>query len=194
MLPLTILVLSSCLILTTQATPPRHTADPLRWPRGQYALPMEDSVLACPSSSGVYFQIGYRIQDTETFIVPLIGGNKWSSPCHLRGPYGKLYTQMNFCTKVDTSIDPDYDWPAGEYCVYKKGGACPAGGSNITWLIREIWLLPLFYSALCGINYRLPNVTWIIAVDIYSVARVVKRRSNQDITLIRTSTIACSLY
>ena len=98
-----------------------------KWPRGTYSLPMVDNEIACPSSSGVYWQIGYRIQDTETLIVPLIGGNVWSSPCHLRGPYGKLYTQLNFCNKKDTSFDPDYDWPAGEYCVLRNGGSCPTG-------------------------------------------------------------------
>ena len=121
-----ILLLFGVSTLTT-ASPTQEEEEKERWPRGQYALPMEDSVLACPSSSGVYFQVGYRIQDTETLIVPLIGGNEWSSPCHLRGPYGKLYTQLNFCNKVDTSEDPHYDWPAGEYCVYRKGGSCPTG-------------------------------------------------------------------
>ena len=112
-------------ITLTTASPAQKAVT--RWPRGQYGLPMEDSVGACPSNSGVYFQIGYRIQDTETFIIPLIGGNEWSDPCHLRGPYGKLFTQLNFCNKVDTSDDPEYDWPAGEYCVYRKGGSCPTG-------------------------------------------------------------------
>lgn len=106
-----------------------------KWPRGTYSLPMVDNELACPSSSGVYWQIGYRMQDTETAIIPLIGGNVWSSPCHLRGPYGKLYTQLNFCNKKDTSFDPDYDWPAGEYCVLRNGGSCPTGFSEgwIQW-------------------------------------------------------------
>ena len=123
MVLLGLLLLSGCLLLT-QAAPGHSTS---KWPRGQYGLPMEDTVISCPSSSGVYFQIGYRRQDTETLIVPLIGGNEWSSPCHLKGPYGKLFTQLNYCNKVDTANDPDYDWPAGEYCVYRKGGTCPAG-------------------------------------------------------------------
>ena len=32
----------------------------------------------------------------------------------------------------------------------------------------------LFYNALYGINYRLPNITWIVVVGIHSVVRVVK--------------------
>ena len=44
---------------------------------------------------------------------------------------------------------------------------CPIWGN--------IMVAPPFYNALYGINYRLPNVTYIIAVGIYSVVRVVKR-------------------
>ena len=32
-----------------------------------------------------------------------------------------------------------------------------------------------FYNALYGINYRLPNVTFIVEVGIYSVVRIVNR-------------------
>ena len=35
-------------------------------------------------------------------------------------------------------------------------------------------IAPSFYNTLYGINYMLPNVTWIIAVSIYSVVRLVK--------------------
>ena len=34
---------------------------------------------------------------------------------------------------------------------------------------------PQFYNALFGISYRLPNVTYIVAVGVYSVVRVVKQ-------------------
>ena len=40
---------------------------------------------------------------------------------------------------------------------------------------------PTFYNTLYGINYRLPNVTSIVAVGIYSVAGVVERGSNHDL-------------
>ena len=36
-----------------------------------------------------------------------------------------------------------------------------------------------FYSALYGITYRLPNVTYIVAVGIYSAEGVVKRGTNK---------------
>ncbi|XP_072033169.1 uncharacterized protein [Amphiura filiformis] len=124
-MPVLIALLLVASILTSFASP--ITKATTRWPRGQYGIPMDDTISACPSNSGLYWQIGYRIQDTESIIVPLIGGNEWSSPCHLRGPYGKLYTQLNYCMKDDTSNDPDYDWPSGEYCVYRKGSSCPTG-------------------------------------------------------------------
>ena len=34
---------------------------------------------------------------------------------------------------------------------------------------------PPFYNAIYGINYRLPNVTQIVAVGIYSTEGIVKR-------------------
>ena len=45
----------------------------------------------------------------------------------------------------------------------------------------KIMVAPPFYNALYGINYRLPNVTSIAAVGIYSVVHVVKWGSNHDI-------------
>ena len=38
---------------------------------------------------------------------------------------------------------------------------------------------PPFYNAIYGINYRLPNVTSIVAVSIYSVVHVVKGEGEQ---------------
>ena len=35
---------------------------------------------------------------------------------------------------------------------------------------------PPFYNTLYGINYRLPNITYIVAVGMYSVVHVVKTR------------------
>ena len=42
-------------------------------------------------------------------------------------------------------------------------------------------MLPPFHNTLYRINYRLPNVTSIVAVGIYSVEGVVKQGSNHDI-------------
>lgn len=46
---------------------------------------------------------------------------------------------------------------------------------------KAILFAPLFYNALCGISYRLPNVTKIVAIGNYSVVCVVNRGNNHDI-------------
>ena len=34
--------------------------------------------------------------------------------------------KIYFCVKVDAERGGDYDWPAGDYCIVKKGD-CPFG-------------------------------------------------------------------
>ena len=99
------------------------------WPSGLYTLPMADTQTECPSSkSGIPWEYGFRYQDTESLIVPLIGGNEWSSPNHLLGPHGKLHMQWNFCSKTDTRDDKNSTaWSPGKYCIMKMGTTCPLG-------------------------------------------------------------------
>ena len=44
---------------------------------------------------------------------------------------------------------------------------------------------PSFYNTLYGINYRLLNVTYIVAVGIYAIVLVVKWGSNHDIAVFK---------
>ena len=48
-------------------------------------------------------------------------------------------------------------------------------------VLAIIMIDPAFYNTLSRINYRLPKVTYIVAVGIYSGERVVKLGSNHDI-------------
>ena len=107
------------------------------WPMGTYALPMVDSVAGCPVSA-FDWKIGYRHQDTEN----IFPSNDWSDPYHLKGPYGKSYVETNFCTKIIAREDNnDWEWMAGEYCIYRKGGVCPTGnGLQLHTKIRSLYI------------------------------------------------------
>ena len=125
-----ILPIFAVLLLTTWSTVTSNTPlcqeNPV-WPRGMYSLPRAEGQ-QCPSS----WAVGDRLQDTETALVPLIGGNDWSDPCHLMGPYTTRRITWNFCTKNTIIGDPvDVDWAPGDYCIMKKGTTCPSG--ERTW-------------------------------------------------------------
>ena len=120
------LLLVVCFQSTSILASPITEADTPQWPNGLYGLPMADTQDACPTS----WQFGTRFQDTESIIIPFIGGNKWSSPCHLGGELAKLHLRSAFCMKTDTSQDPTspaIEWGKGKYCVMKKGTSCPNG-------------------------------------------------------------------
>ena len=94
------------------------------WPKGTYSLVRAATQASCPDG----WEIGDRLQDTETFLVPLIGGNVWSDPCDLMGPYNERRLTWNFCTKASIIGDnPDIEWAPGQYCIMKKGTDCPFG-------------------------------------------------------------------
>ncbi len=65
-----------------------------------------------------------RFHDTEdTF-----GKNYWSDPLHLPGYYGEHDMEQRFCMRtVSKATMYDWDWPEGEYCVFKMGSVCPTG-------------------------------------------------------------------
>ncbi|XP_072022648.1 uncharacterized protein, partial [Amphiura filiformis] len=62
--------------------------------------------------------------------------NVWSTPCHLSGSKGTSSMDQDFCMKtIDRADIDDRRWPAGQYCIYRKGGICPAGmtGGTVYW-------------------------------------------------------------
>eukprot|EP00057_Strongylocentrotus_purpuratus_P009596 XP_011664070.1 PREDICTED: uncharacterized protein LOC100893299 [Strongylocentrotus purpuratus] len=106
-----------------QASKDPLVAIPITWPKGTYGLPMPH--IGCPNNHFPWAE-GWRYQDTED-----VGAdNRWSNPCHLKGPYWANNMNSNFCMKTKTTED-NYDWPfqQGVYCVYKKG-ECPSGLSE----------------------------------------------------------------
>ncbi len=91
------------------------------WPKGTYSLIRAEKQVTCPEG----FESGERFQDTEGVIVA--GGNEWSDPCDLKGPYTIRDITLNFCTKSSIANDPDVEWAEGRYCIMKKGTSCPNG-------------------------------------------------------------------
>ena len=57
------------------------------------------------------------------------------------------------------------------FLVFVSHGILMLTFSQVYWLF-------LFYNALYGINYRLPNVTYIVTLGVYSVVCVFCPRSN----------------
>ncbi|XP_072034283.1 uncharacterized protein [Amphiura filiformis] len=97
---------------------------------------MVDNTLSCPGTP-FYWKIGYRIQDTED----ILPSNDWSRNIHLKGPFTWNMIQLNFCNKVNYYEDEnEYVFPAGEYCVYKKGATCPPGlnEGHVVWDDEEL--------------------------------------------------------
>ncbi len=95
---------------------------PVTWPQGTYGLPKPHTV-GCPNSHFTW-ATGWRFHDTED-VGP---DNFWSNPCHLEGPYWGNDAYQNFCMKTVNEEDIyEWTWPAGQYCIFRKGGACPSG-------------------------------------------------------------------
>ncbi|XP_078384191.1 uncharacterized protein LOC144666676 [Oculina patagonica] len=90
---------------------------PLTWPQGTYGLPMTKS--GCPEGS--FWHKGTRFHDT-------FKSNSWSNPYDLAGRAAKNDMEQKFCMKTEyyTSYY-SLPWPRGQYCIFRKGGACPAG-------------------------------------------------------------------
>ncbi|XP_786957.3 uncharacterized protein LOC581886 [Strongylocentrotus purpuratus] len=95
----------------------------IAWPVGTYGLPKPNS--GCPTG----WSEGYRYHDTEDDNP----GNQWSDPLDLDGTWGQANMEYNFCMKTQSSLDGEA-WPAGSYCIYKKGD-CPSGfqSGSIRW-------------------------------------------------------------
>ena len=89
-----------------------------RWPGGTYAIPMP--VSGCPRSKRARWSEGSLQQNTED-TSPL---SNWSRPIHLKGRQKNNEISQHFCVKENKS--GSRNWPAGKYCIYKKG-KCPYG-------------------------------------------------------------------
>ena len=74
----------------------------------------------CPVSTEFSWSEGLLRQDTEDSR-PL---NDWSSSFHLKGEKRDSTISQHFCVK--TNKTGKTEWPAGSYCIYKKG-KCPYG-------------------------------------------------------------------
>lgn len=79
----------------------------------------------CPKASGFYWNVGYILQDLEDVdSLTAVSPNS-----HLQGWVLGDVVQY-FCTKNNASVAVDglrLRWPAGEYCIYRKGTSCPKG-------------------------------------------------------------------
>ena len=84
---------------------------------GTYGLPHPTT--GCPRG----WVTGSRYHDTEDNRPE----NAWSTQ-YLRGNFADSSIRQYFCMKTVQRADT-YDWsfPAGQYCVYKKGSRCPNG-------------------------------------------------------------------
>ncbi|XP_071798871.1 uncharacterized protein [Asterias amurensis] len=125
-------ILRDTLTWTNQKSPyePAHSscffqfravpANGLLWPSGVYGLPTPTS--GCPNNSGVIWETGSRLQDTENEY----SSNYWSTGIQLLGPYERNDMTQNFCMKTrDHTDEAEGDWPQGRYCVFKYGPSCP---------------------------------------------------------------------
>ncbi|XP_041462167.1 uncharacterized protein LOC121413420 [Lytechinus variegatus] len=84
------------------------------WPSGTYGLPKP--LTGCPAG----WLDGRRKHDTED----THPNNVWSDSLHLAGYQQSSSMEHEFCMKTSTS--GSINWPAGDYCIYKKL-ACPSG-------------------------------------------------------------------
>ena len=77
-------------------------------------------VTGCPKSRKFLWSEGYLRQNTED-TSPM---NNWSRPMHLKGLKKNNEITQQFCVKNNRA--GHRDWPAGKYCIYKRG-KCPIG-------------------------------------------------------------------
>ena len=84
---------------------------------GTYGLPQPTT--GCPNG----WATGSRMHDTEN----TDPSNSWSTQ-YLRGYFAASSLRQYFCMKNISRMDTfDRSFPAGQYCVYKKGSSCPNG-------------------------------------------------------------------
>lgn len=104
----------------------------VQWPSGKYGLPMAKS--GCPKANGFSWKTGYIYQDLEDDK----SLTETSSSFHLNASVlSSGDVSRSFCFKMNTSATVDnsrFRWPAGQYCIYKKGSRCPK-------LLLDGWVL-----------------------------------------------------
>ena len=77
----------------------------------------------CPTANDFHWSTGYIYQDLEDND----SQTKASPDAHLAGSVSNDVLQY-FCIKNETFTFLNRpSWPAGEYCIYRKGTSCPAG-------------------------------------------------------------------
>ena len=140
----------------------------MRWPDGDYALPM--SIYGCPELGSSDWKYGYmnisfsHKVDLYERKLGLVGWNH--SFLMLLGPYGPYSYQLNFCTKSsggENSSDSDATrWPAGQYSIYKTNNRCPTGEFHETLILYM--QLTLIYLAT-----NIPKCVSLSHIEIYSV-------------------------
>lgn len=97
----------------------------------------------CPNSNGFSWETGYIYQDLED-------NNSLSGTSrgfHLRASvFSSGDVKQSFCIKTNKSSDQSrFNWPAGQYCIYKKGSKCPT-------LLLDGWVLWDDENGQTGVN------------------------------------------
>jgi len=87
----------------------------------------------CPKADGFHWNSGYILQDLED----TQSMTSASSNSHLLGWVSNDVVRY-FCIKNNASVAVDskrFRWPAGEYCIYRRGSKCPSGllSGSVLW-------------------------------------------------------------
>ena len=96
-------------------TPITSSTPTQAWPTGSYALPQPKE--GCADDGR--FASGSRVHHTGA-------GNKVSKEFDMAGGIYNESADQRFCvSEGGSSQSADDVWPAGSYCIYRKGGSCP---------------------------------------------------------------------
>ena len=87
-------------------------------------------VSGCPKGKKALWSEGFLKQNTED-TTPL---SNWSRPTRLKGLKKNNVITQHFCVKEKKSGSDE--WPAGKYCIFKKG-KCPPGQSLKLGLVNS---------------------------------------------------------
>ncbi|KAL4217780.1 Bone morphogenetic protein 1 [Mactra antiquata] len=88
----------------------------MQWPAGSFTI--LNSVSGCPDD----FVRGWQYRKPINYI--------WGSTPYHAVPAWQWYDAENeFCSRIDND-NTGGEWPAGSYCIYRKGGTCPNGFST----------------------------------------------------------------
>lgn len=102
------------------------------WPAGQYGV--TKSMYGCPSANFAW--------SAGTVTQALQSSNTKSKSFHIDANVTSEGVSRSFCLKMSTGDDSGRpQWPDGNYCIYKKGDACPIGlqSGYILWDNRFVF-------------------------------------------------------